>query len=258
MTRQIDASRPRTVFVLGAAGGMASGINDVLGDSGHNLICADLEGTRLLEEVERLHSKGVEAKALFVDARSAGDVRRTCESLIRDGINVDVFVNAAGVLDRKSIFEHDDESFSEVIGVNLVGPFNFIRFLSAGMVERGWGRIINVSSIAAQNGYPFPSYASSKAGLANLTRSLVGEFWGTGVTVNNIAPGIVDTPMAERQLIQEAEWRVPSGHAVKPEEIGNLVSFLISEDARNINGADLVVDGGITSYFQVRSRHESR
>ncbi len=144
--------------------------------------------------------------------------------------------------------------FQNVMLVNLVGPFNLIRLLSPGMVSRGWGRIINISSIAARNGYPFPSYAASKAGLSNLTRSLINDFWGTGVTVHNICPGLVNTPMADPRLIENAEKRIPTGAAVQPEEIGQAVVFLMQDAAASLNGSDFVMDGGVTSYFQLFER----
>ncbi|WP_298122562.1 SDR family NAD(P)-dependent oxidoreductase [uncultured Aurantimicrobium sp.] len=254
MSQSNQQAAPRTVLVTGAAGGMAAGINQKLIEQGHTVICADLIFEKVQAEAVRLKSLEGNAFPLELDVSKVDSIRSALQQLKDQSLNVDVIVNAAGILDRKSMADHDDESFQNVMLVNLVGPFNLIRLLSPGMVSRGWGRIINISSIAARNGYPFPSYAASKAGLSNLTRSLINDFWGTGVTVHNICPGLVNTPMADPRLIENAEKRIPTGAAVQPEEIGQAVVFLMQDAAASLNGSDFVMDGGVTSYFQLFER----
>lgn len=137
---------------------------------------------------------------------------------------------------------------------NLVGPFRMIREFTPGMVAQGWGRVINISSIAGTNGYDYPSYAASKAGLSNLTRSLLVDFWGTGVTVNSICPGVVETPMVIDKVRELVKRKVPTERVIDPEEVGSTVVFLAGDEAASINGIDLKIDGGATSIFRLFDR----
>ncbi|MBZ2195457.1 SDR family NAD(P)-dependent oxidoreductase [Occultella gossypii] len=245
---------PRNVLVTGAAGGMCGGINARLARAGHTLLCADLNLAAAETAAETVRAVGGTAHAFTVDVTDAESIR-DMDAAAEDAVGrVDVVVNAAGILDRKYLVDHDDASFERALGVNLVGPFRMIQRFTPGMVERGWGRIINISSIAGVTGYPYPSYAASKAGLSNLTRSLVIDLWGTGVTVNAICPGVVDTPMVIEDVRRQVPRKVPTERVIDPEEIGALATFLISDDARSINGADLLVDGGATGYFQLFDR----
>lgn len=245
----MSTTTPRTVLVTGAAGGMCRGINHRLAEAGHTVLCADLNLQAAEAAAQAVRDAGGTAHGLAVDVTSADSVRalgEAAESLVG---RVDAVVNAAGILDRKYLADHDDESFERALAVNLVGPFRVIQRFTPGMIERGWGRIINISSIAGVTGYSYPSYAASKAGLSNLTRSLVIDLWGTGVTVNSICPGVVDTPMVIPEVREQVTRKVPTQRVIDPEEIGALAVFLLSDDAQNINGADLLVDGGATQYF---------
>lgn len=240
----------RRVLVTGAGGGMCRGINARLAAAGHHVVCADLSVSAAEEAAERVREAGGEASAVSVDVASATSVRKLAEHLG----DVDVLINAAGVLDRKYLVDHDDDSFARTIEINLNGTFRMIQAFSPGMVGRGWGRIINISSIAGVTGYPYPSYAASKAGVSNMTRSMVIDFWGTGVTINSICPGVVDTPMVIDEVRAQVPRKVPTEAIIDPEEIGALAAFLITDDARSINGADLLIDGGATRFFQLFDR----
>lgn len=233
---------------------MSSGINEELIAAGFRVVCVDLDHAKINEEIERLQALGGEAFGFVADVSQSDSIAELVAQLEKNKIRVDALINAAGILDRKSLFDHDDESFNRAIQVNLVGPFNLIKALSRGMIDRRWGRIINISSIAARNGYPYPSYAASKAGLSNLTRSLINDFWGTGVTVHNICPGLVNTPMADPGLLEKASKRIPTGAPIQPSEIGKAIVFLMNDSAAGFNGSDFVMDGGVTSYFQLFER----
>jgi NAD(P)-dependent dehydrogenase (short-subunit alcohol dehydrogenase family) len=245
------STTPRTVLVTGAAGGMTRGINARLARAGHTVLCADFDADGARRAADTILAEGGKAADFRVDVASADSVHALGEAVRAAGHEVDVVLNAAGILDRRYLTDHDDESFDRAIQINLVGPFRVIQEFSPGMVERGWGRIINVSSIAGVTGYPYPSYAASKAGLSNLGRSLVKDFRGTGVTVNAICPGVVDTPMVIDEVRRQVATKVPTGQIIDPEEIGALAVFLISDDARNINGADLLIDGGATRFYEL-------
>lgn len=246
------------VLVTGAGGGMCKGINAMLAGKGHHVICVDLDLDRSEAAAQAVIEQGGSATAFAADVadeKAVAALRSEVEALCGP---VQVLVNAAGILDRKYLNDSDGDSFSRAININLVGPFLLIKEFSGPMIDQGWGRIINIASIAGTTGYPYPSYAASKAGLANLTRSLLEDFWGSGITVNNICPGVVDTPMVIQEVRDQVRRRVPTQQIIQPEEIGAMVNFLISDDARNINGADMLIDGGATKLFSLFNNHEGQ
>ncbi len=244
----------RTVLVTGAAGGISDGINRRVAQAGYLVLCADLDLVAANAAADAVRAAGGRAEGIVLDVTSDASVSAAAASLEGRGIAVDAVVNAAGVMDRRGLADLEPGDFERVLAVNLTGPFRVIRRFAPGMIERGWGRVVNVSSLAARNGYPFPGYAASKAGLSHLTRSLLNDFWGTGVTVNNVCPGPVEAPMLSEAVRNEVVGHVPTGRVIEPDEIGAAVAFLLTEDARSINGADLVVDGGASAYFQLSDR----
>jgi NAD(P)-dependent dehydrogenase (short-subunit alcohol dehydrogenase family) len=249
MTNTADGSK--TVLVTGAAGGMCRGINRKLTEAGHTVLCADLDPDAARRAAEEIHGVGGNAAGYSVDVASEESVHDLQTAVEDEFGGIDVLINAAGILDRKYLLDHDVASFRRALDINLVGPFAMIRAFGPQLMARGWGRIINISSIAGTTGYPYPSYAASKAGLSNLTRSLLLDFWGTGVTVNSICPGVVDTPMVIQEVRDQVRRKVPTERIIDPAEIGALSCFLLTDEARNINGADLVIDGGATQVFQL-------
>ncbi|AMB39049.1 SDR family NAD(P)-dependent oxidoreductase [[Arthrobacter] sp. ATCC 21022] len=252
MSEQNTATqRNLNVLIKGAAGGMCRGINKRLGNAGHTLVCVDLDLERCQAAVDELRAQGINAHAFAADVTREDDVERLRAAVNETVGEVHALVNAAGILDRKMLLDHSVASFSRAIDINLVGPFALIRAFAEDLLAANWGRIVNVSSIAGTTGYPYPSYAASKAGLSNLTRSLLVDFWGTGITVNSVCPGVVDTPMVIREVRDQVPNKVPTGKIVDPDEIGALIAFLLTDDARSINGADLVIDGGATQVFRL-------
>lgn len=241
----------KNILVTGAAGGMCRGINDRLSQAGYRVLCADTSFDAAENAAATVRSNGGNAEAFELDVTSAESVKELAVTISQAGLEVHGLINAAGVLDRKYLVDHDDESFERAIAVNLTGPFRMIQEFAPLMMERQWGRIVNISSIAGVTGYPYPSYAASKAGLSNLTRSLLVDFWGTGVTINSVCPGVVDTPMVIQAVRDQVRKRVPTGQIIDPDEIGAAVVFLLGDDARSINGVDLLIDGGATRVFQL-------
>jgi 3-oxoacyl-[acyl-carrier protein] reductase len=249
-------STPLNILVTGAGGGMCRGINARLAGAGHNIVCVDLNAEASEAAAATIRDSGGSASAFAADVADEAAVARLLAEVTSQVGPVQALVNAAGILDRKYLADSTAESFRRALDINLVGPFNLIRAFSPAMIEAGWGRIINIASIAGVTGYPYPSYAASKAGLANLTRSLLEDFWGTGVTVNSVCPGVVDTPMVIQEVRDQVRRRVPTQNVIEPAEIGAMIAFLVTDDARNINGADLLIDGGATRLFSLFNNHE--
>lgn len=245
------------ILVTGAGGGMCRGINAELAKAGHTIICVDLNAEASEAAAATIREAGGTAHAFAADVSDEAAVAQLRAEVTAAVGPVQALVNAAGILDRKSLATSTAESFRRALDVNLVGPFNLIKAFSPDMIEAGWGRIINIASIAATTGYPYPSYAASKAGLANLTRALLEDFWGTGITVNSICPGVVDTPMVIDEVRAQVRRRVPTQAIVDPSEIGAMIVFLLSEGARNVNGADLLIDGGATQLFSLFNNHDA-
>lgn len=245
-----DQSTPARVLITGGAGGMAQGIAQAAASLGHSLLLADLDHEGAQKSARNICRAGGVAYGFEVDVTSETSVSRLYDEVLTEVGGIDVLINAAGVLDRKYLEDHSASSFDEVMDINLNGPFRMVRHFGSYLRQQGWGRIINISSIAGRTGYPYPSYAASKAGLSNLTRSLMIDFWGSGVTINSVSPGVVNTGMPMQAVRDQVPKKVPTTQVVQPVEVGHAVVFLMSEYSSNINGLDLVIDGGATSVFQ--------
>jgi NAD(P)-dependent dehydrogenase (short-subunit alcohol dehydrogenase family) len=164
-----------------------------------------------------------------------------------------VLVNNAGVSGFKQFMDISDERWNRIMEVNLNGPFYCTQAVVPGMVEAGWGRIVNISSSSAQSGQPYMvHYVTSKAGLIGFTKALALELGPKGITVNTIPPGMIDTPMLraseERGLlggtVEDSAERTPVRRAGQPEDIAYACSFLVSEEASYVTGQVIGVNGG--------------
>jgi NAD(P)-dependent dehydrogenase (short-subunit alcohol dehydrogenase family) len=193
------------------------------------------------------------------DVAQADSVREVFQSARRALGTVDILVNGAGVAPSAPLVKTSDEDWRRAIEVNLSGPFYCMREALPEMIARGWGRVVNVASIAGKTGMPYISaYAASKHGLLGLTKCAALEAAASGVTVNAVCPGYVDTPMTDVSVarivgktgIAEAEVRrrlaeaSPQKRLVTSEEVAALVLYLCRDEARGITGQALNVDGG--------------
>jgi NAD(P)-dependent dehydrogenase (short-subunit alcohol dehydrogenase family) len=222
--------------------------------------------TAQVEEVaaEIEHACGVKALALSCDVADAAAVTRMFQEA-REGFGspADVLVNNAGVAESAPLLKTTDEFWHRHLSVNLSGTFYCTRAALSGMIERGWGRIINIASIAGKSGAPYiAAYSASKHGVLGLTRSCALEVATRGITVNAICPGYVETEMTARAVENikaktgrsEAEARStiekmsPQNRLVTPEEVAALALLLASEEGRGITGQAINIDGGTIPY----------
>jgi NAD(P)-dependent dehydrogenase (short-subunit alcohol dehydrogenase family) len=220
---------------------------------------------RTLEQVDQVAEEienelGVGALAFHCDVSDPTNVEHMFAD-VRRGFDhdVDIMVNNAGVAESATLVNTTDELWQRHLAINLSGTFYCTRAALPAMLKNGWGRIINIASIAGKTGAPYiAAYAASKHGVMGLTRSVAVEVGAGGVTVNAICPGYVDTDMVSRgierittrtgrsadEALDSLKKMSPQNRLVTPEEVAALALLLASEEGRGINGQGLNIDGG--------------
>ena len=248
-----DETQPviaRIAFVSGGMGGIGSAICRRLGRQGHTVVAGCLPGYEKKSEwLERMRAAGFRVHAAEGDVADFESCTEMFDQVRAVVGPIDILVNNAGIT-RDSVFKRMTEAdWMAVINTNLNSVFNVTRQVIDGMSERGWGRIINISSVNAIKGqFGQTNYSAAKAGMAGFSKALAQEVVRKGVTVNTVSPGYVETDMvmAIRQEIREQiVAQIPMGRLAKPEEIAAVVAFLASEEAGYITGANISVNGGM-------------
>ncbi|MCA1578782.1 MAG: SDR family oxidoreductase [Acidobacteria bacterium] len=241
----------KTALITGGGRGIGRAIALTFAQHGARVAVA----ARTREQVETVAGEiGDDALALVCDVSNSANVAQMFAAL-----KPDILVNNAGIAESATLPNTTDELWHRHLAINLTGTFYCTRAALPAMLERGWGRIINIASIAAKAGAPYISaYAASKHGVLGLTRSVALEVATSGVTVNAICPGYVDTEMVSRGVQQitaktgrsaeealEALKRMsPQNRLVTAEEVAALALLLASEEGRGINGQGINIDGG--------------
>jgi len=240
----------RVVFVTGGMGGIGSAICRRLALAGHTIVAGCLPGYErkdewlgaMREDGFRVHA----AEGNVADYDSCAGMFYNVRSVVG---NVDILVNNAGIT-RDSLFKRMTErDWNEVINTNLNSVFNVTRQVIDGMVDRSWGRIVNISSVNAIKGqFGQTNYSAAKAGMAGFSKALAQEVVKKGVTVNTVSPGYVETDMVmaiRAEVREQIVASIPMGRLARPEEIAAVVAFLASEEAGYITGANISVNGGM-------------
>jgi NAD(P)-dependent dehydrogenase (short-subunit alcohol dehydrogenase family) len=246
----------KTAIVSGGATSLGAAITGAFHAAGARVVIADIA-----EAPGRALAARLGEGALFqrTDVTRDEDLAACAAAAAAAFGGIDILVNGAGVAPSAPLVKTSDEEWNAVLQVNLSGAFYCMREALPEMLERGWGRVVNVASIAGKTGQPYiAAYAASKHGLLGLTRCAALEVAARGVTVNAVCPGYVDTPMTDASVSRIAdktglapdeirkrlERMSPQGRLVGPEEVAALVRFLCGDEARGINGQALSVDGG--------------
>ena len=248
-----DRSRPvipRIAFVSGGMGGIGSAICRRFAQSGHTVVAGCLPGyERKQEWLDAMRSQGFRVHAAEGDVAefdSCAEMFYNVRSIVGP---IDILVNNAGIT-RDAVFKRmTEQDWMAVINTNLNSVFNVTRQVIDGMSERGWGRIINISSVNALKGqFGQTNYSAAKAGMAGFAKALAQEVDKKGVTVNTVSPGYVETDMVKairQEIRDQIVASIPMGRLARPEEIAAVVGFLASEEAGYITGANISVNGGM-------------
>ena len=253
--------KDKTALITGGGRGIGRTVAHLFAREGARLALVARTAHQVEQVADEIRATyETEAIAAVCDVSDAGSVQRAFASVTESfGRGVDILVNNAGIAESAPLVRTSDELWQRLLAVNLTGTFLCTRAALPTMLEHGWGRIINIASIAGKTGAPYISaYTASKHGVLGLTRSVALEVATKGVTVNAICPGYVETEMAAQAINNissktgksEAEARdvlnrmSPQNRLVTPEEVAALALLLASEEGRGINGQAINVDGG--------------
>ena len=228
------SDKGRSAIVTGGASGIGAAIAHRLGNAGVEVYSFDITGGR---------------ETILVDVTNEEGCRRA----VAASEPIDILVNSAGVAGQNApSWKMPDGEFERVIAINLVGTYYMCRAVIPGMVARGWGRIVNIASIAGKEGNPNASaYSASKAGVIGLTKSLAKEVANTGVLVNCVTPAVIETPMLGQVSDEHLKYmlsKIPMGRLGQPEEVAALVCWLSSDECSFSTGAVFDISGGRATY----------
>jgi len=236
-------------LVTGGARGIGFGIAEALAGAGYGVALVDLDEAALADAVRRLRGAHTDTPILAAtaDLTSRAQVETALARITAELGHVDVLVNNAGIVRDRRLLRMEEEDWDAVIATNLKSQYLTCRAAIPGMAERGYGRIVNISSRAWLGGFGQANYAAAKGGVVSLTRSLAIEFAAQGITVNAVAPGIVETPMFQNfkaEVQDRLRKSVPMQRIGTPGDIAQAVLFFAGRASAYVTGQLLYVCGG--------------
>ena len=240
----------RVAIVLGGTSGIGRALVDGLAEAGADIVASSRRQAEVDATALAIEGHGRKTLRLATDVTDRASLEALREAAIEAFDKIDILINCAGRTQRRPTLEVGDAEWQGILDTNLTGTFRACQVFGAHMLERGYGRIVNIASLASFVGlYEVAAYAASKAGVAALTRALAVEWGSRGVLVNAIAPGVFRTALNQDLLDgtergREFKLRTPLGRFGRIDELAGAAVFLASEAASFINGEVLVVDGG--------------
>ncbi|WP_069814236.1 3-oxoacyl-ACP reductase FabG [Streptomyces sp. TP-A0874] len=255
----------RVALVTGATSGIGLAITRLLAERGYRVFCCARSAENVSETVKRLRGEDLEVEGAACDVRSPEQIRAFVRAAVDHYGAVDVLVNNAGRSGGGVTADIPDELWSDVIDTNLNSVFLMTRevLTTGGMREKDSGRVINIASTAGKQGVVLGApYSASKHGVVGFTKALGNELAPTGITVNAVCPGYVETPMAERvrqgyaaaygteeaEILRKFQAKIPLGRYSTPEEVAGLVGYLVTDTAASITAQALNVCGGLGNF----------
>ncbi|HEY3179556.1 MAG TPA: beta-ketoacyl-ACP reductase [Casimicrobiaceae bacterium] len=244
------ATTTRVALVTGGMGGLGEAICIKLAALGDKVVTTFSPGnTKAQEWLETMKKQGYAFRAFACDVTDWDSAAACVQKVNAEVGPIDVLVNNAGITRDMTFKKMDKGNWDAVIRTNLDSCFNMTKQVCDGMVERGWGRIINISSVNGQKGaFGQTNYSAAKAGMHGFSKALALEVARKGVTVNTISPGYIGTKMVmaipKDVLDSKIIPQIPMGRLGKPEEVAGLVAYLSSDEAAFVTGANIAINGG--------------
>ena len=240
----------KKALITGATGGIGSAIARALHSQGAEVILSGTRQGALNELAHELSDRAHSIAADLSDKSSIDSLIKQISDISTDG--VDIVINNAGIVRDNLLVRMKDEEWNQVLDINLVAGYKLIQGLMRGMMKRRWGRIIGISSVVGATGNPGQAnYAAAKAGMIGFSKALAQEVATRGITVNVIAPGMIQTAMTD-DLNEDQSARllstIPLGRLGSPDEIAASVIYLASDEAAYVTGVTLHVNGGMAMY----------
>lgn len=240
----------QTAIVTGAANGIGEVISKRLANAGARVAIADIDEQAAAATAERI---GERAFPIRLDITDANSVRQAIEMVLARTQSLEIVVNNAGLAGKAApVWEQTDDDWSRVLAVNVTGPFFMCRAVMPHMRSRGYGRIVNIASIAGKEGNPnMAAYSASKAAIIGLTKSVAKEVATEGICVNAVSPAVIRTKMLDQLTPAQVSYmveRIPMKRTGEPEEVAAVVHFLSSRDCSFVTGQCYDVSGGRATY----------
>jgi len=239
----------KVAIITGGAQGIGKATTIKFFNEGASVAIWDIDEVKGNELCNELKSETNKVEFFKVNVANYEDVSQNVEKVISSFGKIDILINNAGITRDATLRKMTPQQWQQVMDVNLTGVFNCTQLVSSKMLEKGYGKIINASSVVGLYGnFGQTNYVATKAGVIGMTKVWARELGGKGINVNAIAPGFIATEMVKampENVIKMMEEKTPLKRLGTPEDIANAYIFLASEEASFINGATLSVDGGI-------------